>query len=105
MYNPSFAIRLPNLDTVRETTLKYTDMPEEDAKKNTGHHTTRQNDKRNITKTDEHYCRCRTSHGNEVDLEGEICGETTPDKMDPCSHDVGPLRRKERTGKTTAQMG
>ncbi|KAJ4435811.1 hypothetical protein ANN_18430 [Periplaneta americana] len=45
----------------------------------------------------------RTSHGNEVDL-GMTCGETTSDKMDPCSHDVGPLRRKERTGKTTAQM-
>ncbi|KAJ4447321.1 hypothetical protein ANN_09325 [Periplaneta americana] len=29
----SFAIRLPNLDTVRETTLKYTNMPEEDARK------------------------------------------------------------------------
>ncbi|KAJ4451863.1 hypothetical protein ANN_03341 [Periplaneta americana] len=37
MYNPSFALRLPNLDVVRETTLKYTNMPEEDAKKNTGH--------------------------------------------------------------------
>ncbi|KAJ4426479.1 hypothetical protein ANN_27293 [Periplaneta americana] len=49
------AIRLPNLDTDRETTLKYTNMPEEDAKKNTGHHATRQNDKRNTAKTDEHY--------------------------------------------------
>ncbi|KAJ4442495.1 hypothetical protein ANN_04081 [Periplaneta americana] len=37
-------IRLPNLDIVRETTLKYTNMPEENAKKNTGHHATRQND-------------------------------------------------------------
>ncbi|KAJ4442072.1 hypothetical protein ANN_11938 [Periplaneta americana] len=49
------ASKQPNLDIIRETTLKYTNMPEEDAKKNTGHHATRQSDERNTTKTDEEF--------------------------------------------------